>query len=160
MQQYGPDPLRKSPFIRVPKTPIIPFLYGGPISPQIHPPTSTPQQYGQQGNTSAPEVPTSTADGSPRAADVGACPPHIFPCGGGPQPVKNKIKCWGRLPLQTTPQYHFIMYIKYIKKKHARNALTLNTLRGAVSSRNTRNVVKKYPKYLDLNGVQMSSRNP
>ena len=47
---------------------------------------------------------------------------------------------------QQTPQYHFIMYIKYIKKKHARNALTLNTLRGAVSSRNTRNVVKKYPK--------------
>ena len=52
----------------------------------------------------------------------------------------------GRLPPQTTPPNHFIMYIKYIKRRTARNALNLNGLRLGMSSRNPQNVVKKPPK--------------
>ena len=51
--------------------------------------------------------------------------PVFFPVLGVRFRVENKIKYMGRLPQQTTPLYHFIMYIKYIKNLTARNALKL-----------------------------------
>ena len=72
---------------------------------------------------------------------------YLFRCISSRSSVQElKIKIWGRLPQQTTPQNHFIMYIKYIKRRTARNALNLNGLRGGMSPRNPQNVAKKPPK--------------
>ena len=139
----------KPPFICGPKIPIIPRRSGPFIRVRFIreiPPT--------------PEAPTPTADALP-------LPPRWLcsvPCfrffsrrGNASTVQENKIKCWGRLPQQTTPQYHFIMCIKYIKKNTARNALILNALRGCMSPRNPQNVAKKSPNLEPQRGVYRGS---